>query len=152
MLASKPCALSSACGAPLRPAVAILTLPTLVRPIPSHDHSPLHCRKRSTHEVGEHPPTEAVAVRKQLLSGAMPAAMYRNGLVTPTSFSIVDSPKLPAFEDFHQGTVIAAPDLDRWPWRRLAGRAVGLLGHGDHDQNREPRPFGSDRGVRAGAA
>jgi hypothetical protein len=51
---------------------------------PSHDHSPLHCRKRSTHEVRKHPPTEAVAVRKQLFSGALPAAMYRHGLVTPT--------------------------------------------------------------------
>jgi hypothetical protein len=49
-------------------------LADLYRRVAGHDHSSSHCRKLSEDEASDHPPAEAVAVRKQFLSGAMPAA------------------------------------------------------------------------------
>jgi hypothetical protein len=49
-------------------------LADLYRRVAGHDYSSSHCRKPSEDEASDHPPAEAVAVRKQLLGGAMRAA------------------------------------------------------------------------------
>ncbi len=49
-------------------------LAELYRRVAGHDYSSSHCRKPSEDEASDHPPAEAVAVRKQLLGGAMRAA------------------------------------------------------------------------------
>jgi hypothetical protein len=49
-------------------------LADLYRCVAGRDYSSSHCRKPSEDEASDHPPAEAVAVRKQLLGGAMRAA------------------------------------------------------------------------------
>jgi hypothetical protein len=49
-------------------------LADLYRRVAGRDYSSSHCRKPSEDEASDHPPAEAVAVRKQLLGGAMRAA------------------------------------------------------------------------------
>jgi hypothetical protein len=61
-------------------------------------------------------------------------ATYRNRFGAPTSFSIIGSSRLPAFPNFHQCVEIAAPNLDRWRRRLLAGRAAGLLARWDRSK------------------
>src|SRR6266849_1946535 len=49
-------------------------LANLDQRVAGHDHSSLHRRKPSTDEARQHPPSEAVAVPEQFLSGAMRVA------------------------------------------------------------------------------
>jgi hypothetical protein len=50
-----------------------MILPNLDRCVAGHDYPSPHSRKPSTDEAHKHRPAEAVAVCKQLLSGAMRA-------------------------------------------------------------------------------